>query len=138
MRSVEQLELIPNRKIISRPVSLEHIQVLKSTAQALEYACQLADVVPKEVCPHMDCDKSTWSRICSGEWDLDGRDIPQFNRVVNNSAYLLYLNHVDGWDLTSLRKVRDDKERRIGELENENRDLRRAMSLWVEVQKGKG
>ncbi len=139
LRSVDdpQLSLIPDRKVASRPVSLEHIQVLRSTKQALEYACQLADVVPKEVYPHMGCDKTTWSRICSGEWDLDGRDVLKFSRVVNNDAYLLYLLHAHGYDLASLRKVRDDKDRRIAELEQRVADQDRAMRMWVEAQKGR-
>src|SRR5579859_4587322 len=128
----EQLSLIPDRKIVSRPVSLEHIRILKSTAEALEYACQLAGVKPKEICPHMECDKSTWSRICSGEWDLDGRDIPRLNRVLGNSAYLLYLAHVDGWDLAAIRKQQDDKDREIAELRQQLADQERAIRLMVE------
>jgi hypothetical protein len=85
----------------------------------------------------MSVDKTTWSRITSGEWDLDGRDVLRFDRIVNNDAYLLYLNHIHGYDLNSLRKVQDDQERRINELERENRDLRRAMSLWADAQRGK-
>jgi plasmid maintenance system antidote protein VapI len=133
LRDVEQrqLTLLPERKP-SRPVALEHIGVLKSTKQALEYACQLADVTPKEVCLDMECDKGTWSRICSGEWDIDGRDIPRLNRVLGNSAYLLYLNHVDGWDLASLRKVQDDKDREIVELRQQLADQDRAIRLMVE------
>lgn len=133
----EQLSLIPDRKIISRPVSLEHIPMLKSTTQALEYACQLAGTVPKEIYSRMDCDKGTWSRICSGEWDLDGRDIPRLNKVLGNSAYLLYLNHVDGWDLSTLRKVQDDKDREIFELRQQVADRDRAIELFVKAAKGR-
>lgn len=120
----EQLSLIPNRKIISRPVNLAHIPVLQSTKQALEYACQLADVAPKEIYLQMEIDKGTWSRICSGEWDLDGRDIPRLNQVVGNSAYLLYLNHIDGWDLVYMRKTLSDQERQLEEERLENAKLR--------------
>lgn len=134
----EQLALIPDRKIMSRPVSLEHIPVLKSTANALEYACQLAGVDRKEVYPHMECDKTTWSRICSGEWDLDGRDIRKFSRVVGNDAYLFYLNHIHGYDLASLRKVHDDRDRRIFELERQVAERDRAIELFVKATKGKG
>jgi hypothetical protein len=133
----DQLTLLPEREpIVSRPVNLDHIGVLSSTAQALEYACQLASVTPKQVYPYMDCDKTVWSRICSGELDLDGRDIPQFNKVIGNSAYLLYLAHVEGWDLTTIRKVRDDKDRRIAELEQKVADQDRAIRLMVEYNRG--
>src|SRR5262245_7778091 len=96
----QQLPLIPDRKIVSQPINLEHIGVLKNTKQALEYACLLADVVPKEVYTQMGCDKTTWSRICSGERDLDGRSILKFSRVVNNDAYLMHLIHIHGYDLS--------------------------------------
>jgi len=138
LRSVdpEQLKLLPDRQaIVSRPVNLDHIGVLGNTAQALEYACQLANVTPKQVYPYMDCDKTTWSRICSGEWDLDGRDIPRFNRVVGNSAYLYYLAHLEGWELSSIRKVRDDKDRRIAELEQKVADQDRAIRLMVQYSR---
>lgn len=131
----EQLALLPARKP-SRPVSLEHIQILRNTKQALEYACQLADMAPKEIYGDMDCDKTTWSRICSGEWDLDGRDVAKFGRVVNNDAYLLFLNHQAGFDLVSLRKLQDDKDRRIAELEQRLADQDRAIRLMVDFQKG--
>ncbi len=117
-------------------MNLEHIRILKSTKHALEYACQLADIMPKEICPDMGCDKSTWSRICSGEFDLDGRDVPKFNRVVGNSAYLLYLVHVDGWDLATLRKQQDDKDRENAELRQELADERRLNRLLVERLNG--
>lgn len=136
LREVEQLSLIPDRKIVSLPVSLSHIRILTSTKAALDYACQLANVVPKEIYSQMECDKATWSRICSGEWDLDGRDIPKFNRIVGNSAYLRYLDHLDGVDLDSIRPARDNKDRRIAELEQRVADQDRAMRMWVEAQKG--
>lgn len=140
LRHVEQLTLLPQREIVSKPVNLEHIPLLKSTAEALGYACQLAGVAPKEVFPLMGprWDKTKWSRITSGERDLLGRDIPRFNQVLNNSAYLLYLNHVDGWDLETMRKAGDDKDRRIAELEQRIADQNRAIQLMVQYQKGKG
>lgn len=139
MRAVEheQLSLIPDRKIVSRPVDLHQVRVLKSTQAALEYACMLANVVPKEVYPYMEYDKTKWSRIIGGERDLPGRDIPKFNRVVGNNAYLLYLNHLDGIDLDSIRKAQDDKDKRIAELEQTVADQERAIRLVVEAHRGK-
>lgn len=133
----EQLSLIPDRRIVSRDPDRAHIRLLTSTKAALEYACQLANVVPKEVYPYMGCDKTTWSRICSGEWDLDGRDIPKFNQVVGNNAYLLYLCHVDGIELESLRKAQDDKDKLIEALKRQVADQERAIRLVVEAHRGK-
>jgi hypothetical protein len=137
LRDVErQLELIPERKkIVSAPVDISRIPGLRDTNKALEYACSLADVTPKEICPLMDCDKTVWSRICSGEFDLDGRDVPKFNKVIGNSAYLLFLNHLDGWDIASMRKAQDDKDRRIADLEQKlaNKDLE--MKVLIDFHK---
>jgi hypothetical protein len=137
LRDVEQLTLIPERRpIASEPVSLQHIPLLKTTADALDYACRLAKVVPKEICSNMGCDKTVWSRICSGEWDLDGRDILKFDRTINNDAYLLFLVHQHGYDLASLRKRGDDKDRRIAELEQELADERRLSAKMVHHMRG--
>ena len=140
LRDVEQLQLLPVREIISKPVNLQHVPLLKSTREALEYACQLGGVAPKEVYPLMGpkWDKTKWSRITSGERDLLGRDIPRFNRVLKNSAYLLYLNHVDGWDLDAMKRMTDDKDREIAELRQELAEHKRAMRLWAEAHKGNG
>jgi hypothetical protein len=118
LKVAEQLMLLPTTaSVASRPVSFDRIYTLESTHDALLYGCELARLVPKQIYGHMDCDKTVWSRITSGELDLDGRDIRKFNTVVNNDAYLLYLNHIHGYDLHALRKTLDDKDRRISDIE---------------------
>jgi hypothetical protein len=118
LKDVAQLALLPEPpKVVSRPVSFDRIYTLDSTHEALQYGCELARLVPKQICGEMGCDKTVWSRIASGEFDLDGRDIKRFSTVVQNDAYLLYLNHLHGYDLAAMRKTMDDKDRRIAELE---------------------
>lgn len=118
LNDVAQLALLPAPpKVVSRPVSFDRIYTLDSTHDALMYGCELARLVPKQIYGEMGCDKTVWSRITTGELDLDGRDIRQFSNVVRNDAYLLYLNHQHGYDLASMRKTLDDKDRRIAELE---------------------
>lgn len=131
-----QLSLIPERRNVSRPVNLAHIPLLQNTSDALEYGCQLAGVARKEIYPDMGKDKSTWSRICSGEWDIYGRDIPKLNRILGNSAYTRYLDHLDGVDLLSIRKEQDDKDKEIAELKQRVADLDRAVRLVVGYQRG--
>jgi len=135
-RDAEQLPLIPDQRAVSRPADVERIYRLANTHEALEYGMELARLAPKQVYPHMDCDKTVWSRIMSGEFDLDGRDIRRFNSAVNNDAYLLYLNHIHGYDLTTLRKVQDDKERENAELRQKVADYERLFQLAF--TKGKG
>jgi plasmid maintenance system antidote protein VapI len=132
----EQLTLVPQRSA-SRPVSLEHIPVLTSTAKAIEYACDLAGLDRKQIFPHMGKEKTAWSRICSGEFDLPGRDILKFSRVVGNDAYLLFLVHQHQYDLTTLQKAGDDKDREIFELRQQVADRDRAIELFVKAAKGR-
>lgn len=117
MKDVAQLTLLPTPpQVVSRPVSFDRIYTLDSTHEALLYACELARLAPKQIYGEMECDKTVWSRISSGELDLDGRDIKHFCTVVQNDAYLLYLNHLHGYDLAAMRKTMDDKDREIAEL----------------------
>lgn len=117
--SIEQLQLIPQPSVVSRPVSFDRIYMLSDTHEALMYGCELAKMAPKQAYGAMGIDKTTWSRICGGEWDLDGRDVIHFDRIVGNDAYLLYLNHQHGYDLASMRKTLDDKDREISELKSQ-------------------
>lgn len=134
LEDVEQLALLPDRPK-SKPVDLARIALLQSTTEALEYGCTLAGLVPKKVYQPMDCDKGTWSRICGGEWDLDGRDIYRFDRVVGNDAYLLYLNHQHGYDLGAMRKTLDDKDRVIAQQAETIADQERSIRLLVNAMK---
>lgn len=117
LKDVAQLALLPTPpEVVSRPVSFDRIYTLDSTHEALLYGCELARLAPKQIYGEMGCDKTVWSRISSGELDLDGRDIKRFCSVVRNDAYLLYLNHQHGYDLAAMRKTMDDKDRRIADL----------------------
>jgi len=97
-------------------VSFDRIYTLDSTHEALLYGCELARLAPKQIYGEMGIDKTAWSRISTGEFDLDGRDIKRFNTVVQNDAYLLFLNHQHGYDLAAMRKTMDDKDREIADL----------------------
>ena len=139
----QQLSLIPARKIISKPASLDHIYLLKSHAKALEYACDLADVDPKVVCGLLrdagcNYEKTKWSRILSGERSLPSRDVPKLSAVLNNDAYFLYLAREHDYDLASLRKAGDDKDRRIADLEQRVADQDRLLRLQAEVLSQRG
>lgn len=122
-------------KVESRPVSFDRLYTLTDTHEALVYACELARLQPKQVAPLVGVDKTVWSRICSGEFDLDGRDVRPFCAAVNNDAYLMYLNHVQGYDLATLRKQQTPLEKENEDLRQENHDLRRLLALKYDVQK---
>lgn len=137
LNDVAQLALLPTPKVVSRPVSFDRIYTLDSTHEALLYGCELARLAPKQIYGEMGCDKTAWSRITSGEFDLDGRDIKRFNTVVQNDAYLLYLNHQHGYDLAAMRKTMDDKDRRIADLEEQLAAERLKNQTIVEYERQK-
>lgn len=133
-----QLSFLPGKKIISRPPSIEHIPLLKSHRKALEYACELADVEPKEVCgllvnAGLRYDTTKWARILKGERTLPSADITKLNSVLGNNAYLQYLNYLDGIDLSSMRKRGDDKDRVIADQAQEITDLKRVVRMQTEA-----
>ena len=134
---VEQLSLVPGTKAVSRPVSFDRIYTTVDTHDALMYGCELAKMVPKQAYTAMGIDKTTWSRIVNGEWDLDGRDVLQFSRVVGNDAYLLYLNHLHGYDIASMRKTMDDKDREIADLKQQVADRDRRIETIIEYERQK-
>lgn len=138
LNDVAQLALLPTPpKVVSRPVSFDRIYTLDSTHEALVYGCELARLAPKQICGEMRCDKTVWSRIASGELDLDGRDIKPFSDVVQNDAYLFYLNHLHGYDLTAMRKTMDDKDRVIANLREELAAERLKNQTIVEYERQK-
>ncbi len=136
LRVVEQpsqLSFIPERTFVSRPVDVQHVALLKNHRAAIEYACLLADVEPKQVYTLLNYDKTKWSRICNGERALPSGDIKKLNAVLGNKAYLLYVNHDCGVDISTIRDLGDDKDRVIAEQAQEIADLRRAMRLQAEA-----
>jgi len=138
LKDVAQLALLPEPpKVVSRPVSFDRIYTLDSTHEALLYGCELARLAPKQIYGEMKKDKTVWSRITSGEFDLDGRDIKQFDTVVQNDAYLLYLNHLHGYDLAAMRKTMDDKDRVIADLQEQLAAERLKNQTIVEYERQK-
>src|SRR5690606_35428549 len=138
LKDVAQLALLPEPpKVVSRPVSFDRIYTLDSTHEALLYGCELARLAPKQIYGEMKKDKTVWSRITSGEFDLDGRDIKQFDTVVQNDAYLLYLNHLHGYDLAAMRKTMDDKDRVMADLQEQLAAERLKNQTIVEYERQK-
>lgn len=134
----EQLELLPNRAVVSGPVDLNYIPRLKDTARAIEYACSLADLDPKQLCPDVVPDKTAWSLITTGKREPRFGEAWRFNKRVGNRALSRYFAHVDGWDLSYMRLRVDDAQRRIRELEEQVAERDRAIQLIVDAAHRRG
>lgn len=115
---VEQLTLLPTRKA-SPPPDLDYLVALPNARRALRYSLSLADLEPKQVYEPLGMDKAVWSRIENGGAGFPAHKIRCLSAVVGNDAFLFWLCHDNGFDIHSMRKVQDDKDRRIAELEAE-------------------
>lgn len=115
---VEQLNLLPQRSS-PKPPDEVYLAALPSFRRAVRYSMSLADLEAKQIYEPLGKDKATWSRIESGDMGFPADLILPFQSLVQNSAPLLWLLHQDGWDITSMRKRQDDKDKRIAELEQQ-------------------
>lgn len=118
-------------------VSLEHIPLLKHSGKAVEYACSLADLDPKQLCPDVFKDASACSRILSGERSLRFDEAWRLNKRTGNRALTYYFNHMDGVDIASMRLREDDSARRIRHLEGEVARRDDAIQFLVDAAHGR-
>lgn len=100
-------------------------------------AQNLAALEDKQVYGELDMDASHWTKIRKGlaSPPADERFVRYFD-VVRNEIPLIWLVEARGYDWMSLRKHRSDEARRIAELEEENAELKRSMTRWVQASKG--
>lgn len=126
--TVEQLSLLPTRKACPPP-DLAYVEALPNFRRALRYAMSLADLEPKQVYGPLGKDKATWSRIENGDMSFPADDLLHFCEIVGNDAVLMWLNCSAGYDLASMRKAQDDKDKRIAELESQLAEERREKDI---------
>lgn len=113
--TVEQLALLPPRAEPKEP-DLAYLASLPNFRRAVRYSMSLADLEPKQIYGPLGKDKSTWSRIESGDMGFPADLILPFQAITNNDAPLLWLVHAAGYDVTSLRRRQDDKDKEIERL----------------------
>lgn len=136
-----QLELLPSAGPHVEPVTPELIRTIRRRSTFLgawNLAQDMSSLEDKQCYSPLKIDSSHWTKIRKGiaSPPADDRFVRYFD-VVRNEIPLIWLAESRGYDWTTIRKHRSDQERRIAQLESENNDLRRAMTLWVEAQKGR-
>jgi len=138
----QQLELIPIADAHREPVTPELIQLIRrrpTFLRAWNFAQEVAGLEDKQIYGPLKIDSSHWTKIKNGSASPPADErFTRFFDVVQNEIPLIWLAESRGYDWLSIRKHQSDQERRIFQLEQENRDLRRAMSLWSEASRGKG
>jgi hypothetical protein len=136
----KQLDLLPAAQAHSEPVTAELIRSIRrrpTFLAAWNLAVDYSGLEDKQVYGPLGIDTSHWSKIRAGRAfpPADDRFVRFFD-LVHNEIPLVWLVESRGYDFLSLRKHRSDEQRRIAELEQENRDLRRVLTLQAELQRG--
>jgi hypothetical protein len=115
---VAQLSLIPaaDRKACP-PVDVDYLLARPNSRRAMRYAMSLMDLEPKQIYEPLEMDKAIWSRIENGGMSFPIEKLKPFNALVRNDALLLWHVFDNGYDVRAMRKLQDDKDKRIEQLE---------------------
>jgi len=138
----KQLELLPQRiEPHCEEVTPELIRSIRrrpTFLAAWNYAQDFAVLEDKQVYVDLGIDASHYSKIRSGKASPPGDErFDCYLDLVRNEIPLIWWVEKRGYDFLSLRKHRDDKDRRIAELEQRLADQDRAIRLLVEAQRGR-
>jgi hypothetical protein len=136
-----QLELLPSGEPHVEPITPELIRSIRKRSTFLgawNFAQDFAALQDKQVYDALSIDSSHWTKIRKGSASppADERFVRFFD-VVQNEIPLVWLVEARGYDWTTLRKRRDDKDRRIAELEQELADEKRLTRRLAEYRQGK-
>lgn len=132
---LRQLELLNGKA--ADAVQLDVATVLRqaSLQGAINLCVSASGLARKQVYGALDIDAATFSRIESGDAHFPPNKVGALMDLCQNEAPLIWLSESRGYDFSSMRKHRNDSERRIAELEQENQDLRRAFRLMQETRR---
>lgn len=139
----QQLELLPTPSEPHiepvTPDTIRSIRRRRTLLAAWNFAQDFAGLDHKQCWGPLGIDSSHWTKIRSGDASppADERFLKFFD-VVGNEFPLIWLAEARGYDWTTIQKHRSSEQQRISELEGENRDLKRALGLLWDAQKGKG
>lgn len=138
----QQLELLPVKTGPHiEPVTdslIAQIRRKRTFLAAWNFAQDFADLEHKQVYEPLGIDSSHWTKIRNGQASPPADE--RFNKyldVVKNEIPLIWWTESRGYDWTTLRKHQSEEQRRIAELEAENRELKRSMVRWAEAYRGK-
>jgi hypothetical protein len=136
-----QLELLPSVEPhieLVTPELINQIRRRPTLLAAWNFAQDFACLEDKQCYGPIGIDPSHWGKIRSGKASppADQRFV-HYMDVVRNEIPLIWLSESRGYDFLTMRKHRSDHERRIAELEMENRDLKRSFGLLADALKSR-
>jgi hypothetical protein len=121
------------------PVTPELIRIVRrkpTLLHAWNFAQEFSGLQDKQIYEPLAIDSSHWTKIGKGTASppADGRFTKYF-QLVGNEFPLIWLAEACGYDWTTIRKHQSNEQKRIADLERENTELKRAMSLWAEAHR---
>jgi hypothetical protein len=134
-----QLELVPPPAgPHEESVTPELIRIIRrkpTLLSAWNFAQDFAELEDKQVYEPLQIDSSHWTKIGKGSASppADERFVRYFD-IVKNEIPLIWLAEKRGYDWLSIRKHRSNEQKRIAELEEENRFLKKSMALWASAK----
>lgn len=134
-----QLELLESPEPHVELVTPELIRMIRNRPtllRAWNFAQEVAGLEDKQVYEPLQIDSSHWTKIGKGTASppADERFLRYFD-IVKNEIPLIWLAEARGYDWMTIRKHQSSEQKKIAELEQENRELRRAIQLWTEAQR---
>lgn len=132
---MRQIELIAKNKPEPVDIPLDLIRRRTSFIKAVQLAIDTSGLEDKEIYGELELDAAAFSRIRKGTaWLPQDERLVRFLDVVHNDIPLIWLAEARGYDWSTIRKKRSATERRLEEVERENADLRRLLSLKLEIE----
>lgn len=136
-----QMELLPSAEPHKEPVTRELIASVRrrpTFLRAWNFAQEFAGLEDKQCYTPLQIDSSHWTKIKNGSASPPADErFTRYLDVVQNEIPLIWLAESRGYDWLSIRRHQSDEQRRIAELDQEVRDLRRVISLFTEAQRSR-
>lgn len=129
-----QIDLLTGRASCPPP-DIPYLLGLPSLRRAIRYSMSLADLEPKQVYGPLNKDKAIWSRIENGDMSFPADDLTRFCDIVGNDAVILWLAHHAGFDVVTMKKRMDDKDKQIEDLQRRLEEAEREKSVLAKFFK---
>lgn len=132
---MRQFELLPEFNCDAVSLDIETIKRQPTMNAAIVLCVMASGLDRKQIYGALGIDAATWSRIESGQAHFPPNKLQPLMQMCGNQAPLVWLQESLGYDSRSITKHRNDDQRRIAELEQENADLKRMFGLVGSIRR---
>lgn len=108
-------------------VTLQEVARERSLGGAINLCAKAADLTPKQVQDALKADRSQFSRWTDDKEGILWSKLAALMDKCGNDAPLLWMLHARGYDVSSLRRLETETEKRLRHALEENDALRRVL-----------